>query len=179
MALQSTHGHRPADPRALLRNRVLHRVQSSRLGNSCYRPPLFQYASQRRPSRTSATAKDRVVSAPEDLDSVVLDDAYYKEMGMSKQDIEDQQALAADDIDPEAEDFKLEDLFSPREGTPQEIIDAYFNKDIYGPEARSLAYIVLQADLPTGSQNRLTRHKLFLSCRRSCWLVSDQRRWPW
>lgn len=154
MALQSTSSHRPTDPRALLRSRVLHRVQSSRPGSSCYRPPLFQIESQRRHSSRSATAEERLASASEDLDSVVLDDAYYKEMGMSQQDIEDQQALAADDIDPEAEDFKLEDLFSPREGTPQEIIDAYFNKDVYGPEASTLAYI--KAYLLTGQQDVLT-----------------------
>ncbi len=70
----------------------------------------------------------------DDLDSVVLDDKYYQEMGMTQQDIEDQQALTADDIDPEAENYKLEDLFSPRDGTPQEIIDAYYSKDAYGPE---------------------------------------------
>ncbi|KAK9842709.1 hypothetical protein WJX74_001032 [Apatococcus lobatus] len=86
-----------------------------------------------------STAEQRSSSTSDDLDSVVLDDAYYKEMGMSQQDVEDQQALAADDIDPEADSFKLEDLFSPREGTPQEIIDAYYNKDVYGLEAVLMA----------------------------------------
>ena len=70
----------------------------------------------------------------EDLDSVVLDDAYYKEMGMNQQDVEDQQALAANDIDPDADNYNLEDLFTPREGTPKEIVDAYFNQAVYGPE---------------------------------------------
>ncbi|KAK9841906.1 hypothetical protein WJX84_002200 [Apatococcus fuscideae] len=58
---------------------------------------------------------------------------------MNQQDVEDQQALAANDIDPDADNYNLEDLFTPREGTPKEIVDAYFNQAVYGPEAVLLA----------------------------------------
>ena len=98
-------------------------------------PRLRQVSGQaRNVSVVHSSTENSNVTLGEDLDSVVLDDKYYKEMGMSPQDIEDQQALTADDIDPEAAEYNLEDLFSPREGTPQEIIDAYFSKDVYGPE---------------------------------------------
>ena len=99
------------------------------------RPPGLLRAARRHPAcRSYAPDIQPASEGADDLDSVVLDDKYYKEMGMSQEDIEDQQALAADDIDPEAANYSLEDLFSPRDGTPQEIIDAYYSKDVYGPE---------------------------------------------
>ena len=81
---------------------------------------------------------------------------------MSQQDVEDQQALAADDIDPEADSFKLEDLFSPREGTPQEIIDAYYNKDVYGPEVGPAnAWICTSHDMIGGSSDGHVKYEIF------------------
>ena len=101
-----------------------------------YRRPPGQLRAAKGHSACRSFASDiqPALEGTDDLDSVVLDDKYYKEMGMTQEDIEDQQALAADDIDPEAENYSLEDLFSPRDGTPQEIIDAYYSKDVYGPE---------------------------------------------
>ncbi|KAK9818233.1 hypothetical protein WJX72_009160 [[Myrmecia] bisecta] len=60
-------------------------------------------------------------------------------MGIDEDELDAQTTYNADDIDPEGEQGKLEDLYQPQEGTPQFLLDELYNADVWGPEAVLLA----------------------------------------
>lgn len=89
-----------------------------------------------------------------DFDDLELNDEYYRDMGMTKEDIEDQMAFKASDIDPmvrrcriapwsimsttQGEDLSLDSLFKTRKGLPRHLMDQTeeAEKPGWGPEAR-------------------------------------------
>jgi hypothetical protein len=67
-----------------------------------------------------------------DLDEVVLDDAYYEEIGMTREQAMRQQQELMYSVDPEA--MPLDEMASVSQDLPEEWRKAIENLEVYGPQ---------------------------------------------
>lgn len=82
----------------------------------------------------SCVAASSKPSAEPDFDDLVLDEAYYKELGISPEELEEQRAMSrAYAADPEGFDLNFDDASSLPEDLPEDMRAAILNKDVYGP----------------------------------------------
>eukprot|EP00775_Hariotina_reticulata_P003320 gene3320-3597_t len=72
-----------------------------------------------------------------DLDEIVLDDAYYEEIGMTREQAMRQQQELMYSVDPEA--MPLDQMASVNEDLPEEWRKAIENLEVYGPQALLMA----------------------------------------
>ena len=91
----------------------------------CLRRPLLSRNSSARAAvrpqqQQEYAAESEVIEAEEDSDEDSID-----ELEASFQE--------ADDLDPEGREATLEDFYTPRDGTPQALLDELYSDVVYGP----------------------------------------------
>lgn len=118
----------------------------------CHRPPLCSVvpctpfgrhtrihkhklsanASNGRSSGRYVVRRDPYDSLNPDLDEIQLDDAYYEEIGMTREDAMRQQKEMLHNIDPDA--MLLDDIGKVDESLPEEWRKAIESLEVYGPQ---------------------------------------------
>jgi hypothetical protein len=92
---------------------------------------LLSATSKHRRSIVAASSK---LPAEPDFDDLVLDEEYYRQLGISPEELEEQRAMSrAYAADPEGFDVNFDDASSLPEDIPEEMRAAILNKDVYGP----------------------------------------------
>jgi hypothetical protein len=95
-----------------------------------------------RPAATAAPRASRRARIPRatnsnaepDFDDLVLNDEYYRQLGISPEELEEQRGMSsALGADPEGFDFNFDGASSLSEDLPEEMRAAIMNKDVYGP----------------------------------------------
>ncbi len=72
-----------------------------------------------------------------DFDDLILDDALYQELGITREELEEQRtATDADLVDPQGFNLGLEDASSLSDDVPMDIRLRLLDKDVFGPEVR-------------------------------------------
>lgn len=75
-----------------------------------------------------------------DFDDLVLDDGYYREIGITREEAEEQRQASASDIDPEGFDFGLDGLSGLSDQVPEHLRGLLEGtEETYGPQAMVMA----------------------------------------
>jgi hypothetical protein len=91
-----------------------------------------------RPGRGARVLRAANRSAEPDFDDLVLDDAYYRELGINPEELAEQQGMSsAYAADPEGFDFNFDGASALSDDLPEEMREAILNKDVYGPPVRA------------------------------------------
>ena len=98
---------------------------------------------RRRPNSPSggvsiARGRDGIESDDSEFDRLKLNDELYAELGLTPEELEQQQMLSASDFDPEGLDIGLDGIASVSDDLPPEVRAQVMNKDVYGPEVSVL-----------------------------------------
>lgn len=171
----------PAFPRG---GRFLYHLRGGLYQTGRMRWPVTPVRSSRLP--IDPNAKSRPQDNP-DFDDLVLDEALYRELGITEEELREQrERTAADVADPEGFDLGFDDISSLNENVPMDLRLRLLDKGVFGPEVCRSAQccqsmvccrwdVCITADLSTH-----TRAVLCLpTCRQSSWQASDWMRWLW
>ena len=97
--------------------------QTSRLRTNFSFPVSCVKPAARPQQRHAYATESEHIEAAEDSDGDYVDD-------------EELTFQEADDLDPEGRDATLEDFYTPRDGTPQALLDELYSDVVYGPPVR-------------------------------------------
>jgi hypothetical protein len=67
-------------------------------------------------------------------DDLVLDDEYYKEMGVTKEEALGEMEASAEDLDPDGMNISFDDVAAVSEDVPESVRQVFESKDMFGPE---------------------------------------------
>lgn len=91
-------------------------------------------ASPKNPAGRSVARRDTSELLNPDLDEMQLDDAYYAEIGMTREEAMRQQKEMLYNIDPDA--MLLDDIGKVDESLPEEWRNAIESLEVYGPQVQ-------------------------------------------
>jgi hypothetical protein len=144
----------------------------------CQQLRCGQHVFRRSSLPTAMPAQDRDEAAEEpDIDDLVLDDEYYRRMGITREAAQRQQAELSASADPDASWLDGAATLAP--DVPASVREQLESREAYGPSVRSFLSNVSMASAPDGpwhmTQGRLCTH----SRRQSCLLGSGQKSTLW
>lgn len=100
--------------------------------------PAVPAAGQQARRRGARVAGAKSQAPEPDFDDLVLDEQYYRDLGITPEELEEQRAMtSAYGADPEGFDIDFDTASSLSEDMPEEMRAAILSKNVYGPPVSS------------------------------------------